>query len=310
MSRRASFYLLPLACSLIFGCRSSSDLVEAELRTRENDVRELRDELYRAECQNDALQREIRAVRQSGSSKISPEQAAQSYTLKQITLGRGTGGYDDDLCPGDEALQVVVEPRDGDGHVIKAPGALHIDALDISPEGIKTPMSSWDLTPDQVRRGWKSGLLSSGYTFVLPWKNWPTSERVRVVARFILSDGRVFEADKDVPIRLTPAAQRKPPAVDLDGPAMAIPDPADPTRLPMPRKLDQPKPGSSQSWWRGPSDKKESEKPPAWWRTPASQRAPAPPADQWRPRAQPSLTDSVQFLPPTPLPSPGEAPNR
>ena len=65
------------------------------------------------------------------------------------------------------------------------------------------------------------------------------------------------EADKDVPIRLTPEAQRKPPAVDLDGPAMAIPDPADPTRLPMPRKLDQLKPGSSQSWWRGPADKKE-----------------------------------------------------
>jgi hypothetical protein len=310
MSRRTSFYLLPLACGLFFGCRSSSELLEAELRTRENDVLQLRDELYRAECQNDALQRELRAVRQSGSSKISPEQASQSYTLKQITLGRGTGGYDDDLCPGDEALQVVVEPRDGDGHVIKAPGALHIDALDISREGIKTPMSSWDLTPDQVRRGWKSGLLFSGYTFVLPWKNWPTSQRVRVVARFTLSDGRVFEADKDVPIRLTPEAQRKPPAIDPDGPAMAIPDPADPARLPMPRKLELPKPGSSQSWWRGPADKREPENQQAWWRPPAAQGVPAPPPDPWRPKPQPSLLDSVQFLPPTPLPPAGGEPNR
>src|SRR5262249_33595246 len=120
------------------GCRNPSELLEAELRTRENDVRELRDELYRQECQNEALQREMRAVRQSGSAKVTPEQASQTYTLKQITLGRGTGGYDDDMCPGDEALQVVLEPRDCDGHPIKAPGALHIDALDVSPEGIKS----------------------------------------------------------------------------------------------------------------------------------------------------------------------------
>ena len=59
-----------------------------------------------------------------------------------------------------------------------------------------------------------------------------------------------------------------------------------------------------------PADKKEPENPQVWWRTPASQCASPPPADQWRPKPQPSLTDSVQFLPPTPLPSPGEGSNR
>src|SRR5205807_409209 len=110
------------------------DLVEAELRTRENDLREMRADLNRTECQNEALLREIQALRQGGVSHFSPEQASQSYTLKQITLGRGTGGYDNDDCPGDEALQVVVEPRDCDGHTIKAPGELHVEALQITPE--------------------------------------------------------------------------------------------------------------------------------------------------------------------------------
>jgi hypothetical protein len=198
------------------GCRNC-DLVEAELRTRENEVRELRAELLRAESTNDALQREIHAAHTSGTSKVSPELASQMYTLKEVVLGRQTGGIDEDSQPGDEALQVVLEPRDPDGHAIKAPGTLHVEALQIGGEGLKTPLSSWDVSPDQLRRTWRSGLFATGYFVVLPWKVWPTSTRLRVVARFTLPDDRVFEADKDVTIRLPP--QPKVPASPAPAPA-------------------------------------------------------------------------------------------
>src|SRR5207302_8908304 len=132
----------------------------------------------------------------------------------------GTGGVDEDGCPGDEALEVVVEPRDADGHTIKAPGSVHVEALEISPEGLKVPLSSWDLTPEQVRHTWRSGLLSTGYFIVLPWKNWPSSEKLRVVAQFTLADGRLFEADKDITVRLSPLTRRKtaPLLNPVDGP--------------------------------------------------------------------------------------------
>jgi hypothetical protein len=192
------------------GCQSC-DLVEAELRTRERQLRETREELDRTEAYNEALQNEVKDLRQSPSNKISPEQASQIYTLKGIGLGRQTGGYDEDSVPGDEALQVVLEPRDPDGHAIKAPGSLHVIALEVSSEGLKMPLSSWDVGPDQLRRTWRNGLLSTGYYVVLPWKKWPSSNRLRVVAQFTLTDGRVFEAEKDVTIRLVPNAYRQPP---------------------------------------------------------------------------------------------------
>src|SRR5438445_7446396 len=131
-----SFFLGPLFLGLasLTGCRNC-DLVEAELRSRENDLRELRTDLARAESHNEALVRELSSVRQGTAAKISPELASQTYTLKQITLGRGTGGLDEDDCPGDDALQVVLEPRDGDGHTIKAPGTAHIETWEISPQG-------------------------------------------------------------------------------------------------------------------------------------------------------------------------------
>jgi hypothetical protein len=276
--------------SLCAGCRNC-DLVEAELRTRDNEVRELRAELAHMECQNEALMQEIGALRQGTSAKFSPELAPQAYPLKQIVLGRSTGGHDEDDSPGDEALQVAVEPRDADGHTIKALGALHVEALEINPAGLKTPLCSWDLTPEQFCRTWHSGLFSTGYLVILPWKQWPSSEKLRVIARFSSLDCRVLEADKDVTIRLTPPAKRKvmPLAIPSEEQGLALPDKEE--LLPPPRK-EAPK--------EAPSTK-------AWWLTPPGK--PTPPVEaavQWRPKEDPSLVESVQLLRPTPLERAGE----
>src|SRR5258708_13808285 len=94
------------------------------------------------------------------AAKPTPEAAAQIYGLKDIALGRGTGGYDDDHQPGDEALQVVLEPRDTDGHTIKAPGTMYVTALEIRPEGTKVPISSWEVPPAKLPKPWKTRFLS------------------------------------------------------------------------------------------------------------------------------------------------------
>src|SRR5205823_5874787 len=99
-----------------------------------------------------------------------------------------------DRQPGDEALLVVVEPRDEQDQRIKAPGAVHVEALEVNSEGLKSPLSSWDVLPEQLRRAWREGLFGTGYYVILPWKVWPTCPQLRVVVRFTLSDGRAFEA--------------------------------------------------------------------------------------------------------------------
>ena len=72
----------------------------------------------------------------------------------------------------------------------------------------------WDIPPEQLRATWKQGLLSTGYTvltlplaYVLP----ASVENVRIVARFVTSDQRVYEADKDIKVRLVPGAAEKRP---------------------------------------------------------------------------------------------------
>jgi hypothetical protein len=191
------------------GCQHC-DVVESELRAREDELRTARAELEQAVTENAALRSQLAHFGPNASAKVSPEQGAPVCPVKQIVLGRQTGGYDEDKDPGDEALQVVIEPRDGDGRVVKVAGSLHLAVLQITPEGLKKPLSAWDLSAEQLRPTWRNGLLSTGYHVIVRWKAWPSWERLRIVAQFTLPDGHAFEADRDVTVRLPPPAYRKP----------------------------------------------------------------------------------------------------
>jgi hypothetical protein len=222
----------PLACSLgaalavlAVGCRSTCDRVESELRARENDLREVREELHRTEAYNQALQLELKAIRGEpigpGVEMMKP---ACVYPIRTLTLGRQTGGRENESGPGDDALQVVLEPRDADNQTIKVPAAALITALEVCSSGQKKPLSTWEIPPDQLSRSWRAGLLTTGYFLVLPWKAPPTTEKLRVVAVLRLTDGRVFEADRDVGVRL-PSPAPRPPAAEMETPGPLLPPP-------------------------------------------------------------------------------------
>jgi hypothetical protein len=234
---RWSLFLLALGLSTaVIGCRSSGrrDLVEAELRARDEDLRVVRSELERTEAYNQYLQRELHNVQHSGPVPLDGA-PLPDCRVKNISLGRQTGGYEADCVPGDEALQVVLEPRDADNHTIKAAGSVQVQALEVMPEGTKKPLSVWQLSPEELRKTWKSGLLSTGYFMVLPWKSWPTTTKVRVVVQFLSEDRRLFEADKDVTVRVAPALYRKTTPAEEPPPLMP---PADKEVLPLPRPVE------------------------------------------------------------------------
>jgi hypothetical protein len=222
--RLPALALAALAALGLAGCRNRGELVEHELRARDLQYREALEELSRIESHNQALLLELEALR--GGSKLTPEQAAQVFGVKRIVFGRGTGGFDNDGLPGDEALQVIIEPRDAADHTIKSPGALQIAVLEINFQGVKVPIGEWSVSPDELRKSWKQTLLSTGYVLRLPWKALPQSENVRIVARMILPDQRVYEADRDVKVRLSPGRSSPPMPRELPAPLHELTMPA------------------------------------------------------------------------------------
>jgi hypothetical protein len=234
----------------VCGCRSC-DRVESELRGRENEVRQLREELDRTSIYNQSLQQELHSLR--GELGVGPDgHTPAAYPVQSVALGRQTGGRSNTDCPGDDALQVQLEPKDPEGQSIKAPGQLLVLVQEITPEGIKRPLSSWAIPPEQMRRSWRSGLLTTGYVVNLPWKVWPSTEKLRVIAQFQLTDGRVFEADKDITVRLTPVNKRPASVPDAKStPSTPTTPPKTPSGreegpilLPAPQRIEPSKPST------------------------------------------------------------------
>jgi hypothetical protein len=211
------------------GCRSQScELVEAELRDREVKIAELKHELGRRDCDLRTLQMELERQERVRTGKPA-EAAGFTCSISRIVLGKSTGGHDaDPRCPGDEGILIVLEPHDADDQSVKAPGSLHVEALEINAQGLKTPLSTWDVSAADLRKHWETPVLSSpAYRVPLSWQRLPASEKLRVTVQFTTPNGVPFEADRDITVRLPrqepshgpllqPADERLPPSHRLE----------------------------------------------------------------------------------------------
>lgn len=224
--------LLTAHCLLFAGCRTNPryDVLEAELRTRERELADARAALD----QSRNLLRAYEASQSRGGA-APPAAGGPFLPVKEIALARGTGGVDEDAAPGDEGLMVVIVPKDEDGSAVKVPGRAHVAAWEVSPAGLKTPIGSWELSSDKLRRTWKSGLISTGYFVALPWQTPPSTDRVRIAVRLVTTDGRTYETDRDVSVKPPLMAAPRPPGP----PRVPSPLPPDTEELPPPAPVER-----------------------------------------------------------------------
>ncbi|HJZ57460.1 MAG TPA: hypothetical protein VKE74_21000, partial [Gemmataceae bacterium] len=200
--------LSAVSCLLSTACRPNKryDGIEAELRTRNKELAETKAALEQAQTLNRAYEQGRGQAPIPGAPVAPPSAVPPGCPIREIALGRGTGGVDDDGLPGDESLMVVIVPRDEDKSEVKVTARAQIVAWEITQQGLKNPIGSWDIPPEKLRPTWRNGLMSTGYFVALPWQTFPTTDRVRVAVRLITAEGQVFEADRDISVRPVPQA--------------------------------------------------------------------------------------------------------
>jgi hypothetical protein len=189
--------------ALLAGCRGSGkyDGIEAELRTRNRELAEAQHALERSRELNRAYEQTRGTFPGATPPPLYYPAASGGCSVREIALARGTGGVDDDAIPGDEYLMAVIVPTDDDKSPVKAPGKASIAAWEYGADGVKQLIGTWELSPEQLRSTWKSGLLATGYFIPLQWQNFPTQSKVRVAVRLTTLDGKLFEADRDITVR-------------------------------------------------------------------------------------------------------------
>ena len=229
-------------------------MLTAELRTRDRELLIARGELAQLRLLTETYQRQQGVIIPGGPGCLPgdpavfhPGVSTPALPVQTVTLAAGTGGFDDDQCVGDEALQVVIVPKDVDGSPVKAPGRAAVAAYEVTPTGLKVPIGRWEVTPEELRKVWRNGLLSSGYFVLLQWDRAPTTKRIRVVVRFVTLDGREYESDRDANVTPLPGVVGVPigpalPEGPIPPPATPLPTvpPASVPELPPPAGLGVP----------------------------------------------------------------------
>lgn len=109
---------------------------------------------------------------------------------------RLTGGLDFNGAPGDDGLNVVIEPRNQDDDFVPLAGKVSLVLLDPREEGDAARVARWDLPPDEVQRRIKTDEATApGIHLKLPWNALPPShEDLLLFVRYETADGRQVEA--------------------------------------------------------------------------------------------------------------------
>lgn len=231
-----------LICCLASGCSFSgnSAALEAQLRAYEDRVAELDQRLADAERELLVARRETTHLRTSakeaGAIVLASEQTEVLFRAESLRINKLlTGGINLDDQPGDESLNVVIEPLDARNEPIKLPGELTIEIMDPAIEEGDKSIGRWNYSASEVRDAWHNGLFVTGFKFRIDWRTIPRHETLVIHARLATIDGRTFHATSTVQIELPQEPARLPeePAAPADTPPTTAHEAVKPPEKPL-----------------------------------------------------------------------------
>jgi hypothetical protein len=117
-----------------------------------------------------------------------------------------TGGADFDRQPGDEGLNIVLEPRNAADEYVPQAGAVSVVVLDPAKEGEAARIARWDFTLTATQQKLQSTSAAKGIRLEMPWPaSPPTANQLKLFVRYETADGRRLQTDRD--IYITPPGQ-------------------------------------------------------------------------------------------------------
>jgi hypothetical protein len=238
---RLTWMSVVLLCGFA-GCvgHGRTELLEGELRQQEDRASALERQLAETQTELKGARNEADLLRRQMSEKglgpLLPEQA--NLLLKAVSVRfvpLQTSGVDRDDQVGHELLSVMLAPHDAEGGIVKLPGAVEFQVVDLAePEG-RQKLGTWSYSVEQTQPQWQGGLFATGYLFEVPWKQPPRHEDLTLHAKFTTPDGRAFTATQQIkvhpPREARTADTRKPQGPLLRSTSMKPAQPQQPAEL-------------------------------------------------------------------------------
>lgn len=196
----------------IAGCQSESrhSALESQLRDHEATIRELQADVEQAETLLAEQDRELRVARTSATKSRSGNIIAAGKTsavpfaseaelawgsVRSLQLHQLTSGLLPSAEKGGSELNLIWQPLDEDGEVVKVAGDLEVHASTVGADGVTQEIATREYSITDSRLLWSRGLVSSGFHVTLPIPTPPTTtDHVLVSAVLNLGPDRNYKA--------------------------------------------------------------------------------------------------------------------
>ena len=114
---------------------------------------------------------------------------------KSVSQGKNTDGQ-----PGDEGVEVLIQPKAADGSVVDEAGNLTVSIIDPSADQGERQIGQWTFLKEEALLFFAEDEFDNrGILLDLKWdKKIPTNKRLTVYVRFETSDERIMETTSDI----------------------------------------------------------------------------------------------------------------
>ncbi len=203
VAARSFAFIAVLICSFVLlvfiaGCESApitKDPLAEKVDKLSKEKKELMSHIEHLEARNKDLQKQITTLH----GLEDDVKLKDLCDIQKIKITKYTNLFDKDKDGTKETLIVYIQPIDQDGDIIKAPGDVHVQLLDLDKDRDPTLLGKWHITPGKLRKLWFSALLKTHYrlTFDISDKveNYDKSLTVTVTFTDYLT-GKVFEEQR------------------------------------------------------------------------------------------------------------------
>ncbi len=130
------------------------------------------------------------------------------FSVERIELASLSGGTDLNGQPGDDGVVAYVKPIDAAGDVVKAAGAIKVQAFDLGGAEPKLLAECEVSDPDELRKSWYGKFLTNHYTIKCGWSSPGSKPPPRVLLRVTFTDfltGKVLVTHQEVSVRVPPS---------------------------------------------------------------------------------------------------------
>jgi hypothetical protein len=184
----------------VAGCESSQtpkNPLAEQVETLTRDKREMMRQIEQLESENKGLQKQIKTLHGLPDDTSLKE----IYEVKSVRITKYTNLFDKDNDGKMETLIVYIQPVDQEGDIIKIPGDVHVQLLDLDKEKDPVVLGKWHLTPVQMKKLWLNAFMKTHYrlTFDITGRVDSYEEPLTVMVTFTdYLTGKVFEEQKQI----------------------------------------------------------------------------------------------------------------